>query len=136
MTIILFISLSVGSWSLWSSDIQVSLEQPQILGFEHAIRLERDILCDYCEQEEYYKHGCLESTAPIEACRVALLEYTKLDEVASRSEIGDAVIEHDHDVEYHEAVVHRIRTAHQEQQVEQLVQPWVAQGRNQDYHHH
>ena len=76
LTIILFISLSVGSWSLWSSDIQVSLEQSQILGFEHAIRLERHILCDDCEQEEYYKHGCLEPTAPVEASCVALLEYT------------------------------------------------------------
>ena len=106
MTIILFISLSVGSWSLWPSDIQVSLEQPQILGFEHAIRLERHILCDDCEQDEYYKHSCLESTAVVVACRVAFLESTYLDEEASRCEIGDAVIEHDHDVEYHEAVVH------------------------------
>ena len=74
LMVVLFISLSVDTWALGSPNIQVMFKQPQILRLEHAIRLERHILCNNCEQEEYYEHCCLKAIATVVPCCVALLE--------------------------------------------------------------
>jgi len=126
--------ISVVPLVLSPADSQVPLEQPQVFGLEHPVRLESDVHSDYGEDEEYDEHGGLEPVALV-APVVALRELTELNQVADCAEVRDAVVDHDDYVEYHEAKVHRLRSAQENHRIEELIDAWEANRTDQRDHH-
>ena len=66
---------------------------------------------------------------------IALGKLSKLDQISHSAEVRDAVVEHDNDVEYHDAEVHGIRPTHQYHHIEQFVDASDTHRTHQSNHH-
>jgi hypothetical protein len=116
---VVFIVVSIVICILCAADNQISLQQSQVFRLKHAIGLECNNDGNYGEYEKDYQHGRLEPVA-IFAAVITVCELSGLHQVTHGREVSHAVVEHNYDVEYHEAEVHRLRTTHKDHRVEEL----------------
>ena len=120
---VVFIVVSIVIGILCAADDQIPLQQSQVFGLKHAIGLECNNDGNYGEYEKDYQHGSLEPVA-IFAAVITVCKLSGLHQVAHGREVSHTVVEHNYDVEYHEAEVHRLRTTHKDHCVEELIDSW------------
>ena len=121
--VVVFIVVSIVIGILCAANDQVPLQQSQVLSFEHAIGLECNDDGNDGEYEKDYQHGRLEPVA-ILAAVVTVREPPSLYQVTHGREVSHTVVEHNYDVEYHEAEVHRLSTTHKDHRIEELIDTW------------